>query len=1535
MMTISPIASSHGYYENNPEGNYYLDDQLQSKFIGKGAEDLGINNQQVDKDIQDYLMKGILPTGETIKRFDSKHRAGYDLTFSAPKSVSVLSLVVGDTRLIEAHKNAVEQTIGEIEKLASVRNKINGNYVITNTDNLIVALHTHDTSREQDPQLHTHALVFNLTKNSDGDWQSLSSDRINKTGFIESVYINQIAFGTIYRQILRNEVEKMGFKTINTSKGLWEIEGVPTEEFSKRRAQIVNDVGENATAKEREISTLETRKFKEKVDKNILHEKWNKTLERTEFNKNDFYNNINSKELIIHTKDTQKINYDAVSKSIEILSDNKGQFSYQEILNQSISLSAKNQGAINEIKQGIDLAIENSLIIPLDKNKSIFVSDISLEREQKITESNNILLDRKNNFNKHNIYSEDKGISNFFLDKNKIGIFTGRANFATQIKRFQELNSVAKTNNLVPIIVVQSNKIKLKYAENGIKNIISINQLDNEKINDKTFLIIDEAESLSLKNFEKLLKVSVNNNSSLAVLNSKTNIGIGNSIELLKKNGTKEYQFSIEDKSETLIKIESIEDKNIRYKQLVKDFVNEQNNNGNAIIIANSQKEKQTLNSLTRNELKDKNLLGKEEIPIEVYLPKYLSSQDKSDIENYKKGMVLEHWEKNSLSHYTIVGTDKERNLLYIQRDKKQKVINLKKLDKNWSLMEKKTINISQNEKLISLGKLSKGSIQPNEELRVLEINKKNFVVVDQKGKKHSLLYKNNYKLDHDYVKNQSSTLNNDKIVFVALNNKSLSQNTLNKIIKTGSEIKLYSALDQEKTQSKLNRIKDIKLISERLKGNEYSSIEEAITGRKEQLFTEVQKAVNTAIGISQGSNVYFSINQVIAETLKTNSSLKLNEIKKEIEARIKEGNIHLITSANGLGQNIAVSNETYQQEKKIQSLIIKGINSEKPLLEEKKISEANLNHLTKGQKEATKHILTSTDRFIGIQGFAGVGKTTQLKSVLNELKANNSKMEVVGLAPTHRAVYELQSIGIKAQTISSFLVEAKEEINQNSNFSLNNKLFLIDESSMIGNKNITNLYEIISQYGGRGIFSGDSKQLLSIDSGAAFSFLQKHTELKFSVMKDIVRQNDSLKPAIYSLLNNQIRNSLSIINSINTDMIKRDKEFEQLGNVIDKKLLKEKEFESVSDYIAKDFASRDEITRNKTIIVTQLNKDKDQINQKIHNQLFELNKLGNTQHKISVLAPVLINENELNKLSTYEKNINNIVMMDKNYYQIESIDTNSDTVKLKNLDNKNSLMLNPYQLNQYDDISIYKNHKIMISEKDKILVNRTNIDRGFVANSEWIVSKIEKNQLYLTNNDGSSNKQIDLNNHEDLHFNFGYAKTDFSAQGASSSYAIVYEKFSNIRSFYVEISRAAEHITFITDNLDKWIERVDKKVDKIVDRLSATDILENQLSKQNQQKMDDIIKNEISEIDPNINLDEIKNKLNISELSTLNKDELISKIDEIINQEKVSINHKEKHTYDISDINHKKDDMVNNFINLTANDKKNELEKLIDEKTL
>ncbi|MFQ1018093.1 MobF family relaxase [Gilliamella sp. BG7] len=1542
MMTIAPIASSNGYYENNPEGNYYLDDQLQSKFVGKGAEDLGIIDKPVDKDIQDNLMKGILPTGETSKRFETKHRSGYDLTFSAPKSVSVLSLVVGDTRLIEAHKKAVEQTVGEIEKLASVRGRTEGVYTIENTNNLIVALHTHDTSRELDPQLHTHALVFNLTKNGKGDWQSLSSDKVNKTGFIESVYINQLAFGSIYRQILRNEVESMGFKTIDSGKGLWEIEGVPTDEFSKRRKQIVNEVGENATAKEREIATLSTRNFKTKVDKIELHNGWNKTLKSLMFNKDDFYNNIKPKELIISAKDTLEINQNAVNNAIELLSDSKGQLTYQDILNTALSLSAKNTGVIDEIKKNIDIAIDKNLITPLDKDKSVFISRINLEREKRIVEINENLKNKEKNIN-GNYKGISKEIGDFFSDKGKIGIFTGNTTFSTQIERFETLNNAAKGNNLSPLIIVKSEKVMKQYTRKGIENVISINQLNEASINSKTLMIVDNAESLSLKNFENLLTISESKKTLVALFNSKSQIGTGNGIELLKNNGTSEYKFKEINTFEVNVRIKSIADQNSRYQQLVKDFVAEQKDSGKAIIISNNEKERQVLTNLTRSELRENGLLGKKEVSIDVYETKYLSPHQKNNIENYKAGMILEHWDKKSLSSYQIVSIDKNRNTLLLEKNNKQEVVKLGDLDKSWSLIEMKTIDISTNDKLRSTGGVLNGAIKSNEELIVSKIDKKGFVVTDEKGKTHNLSFNSHYKIEHDHIKKQSSTISDDKIVFVSLSNKHLSQNTQNQLIKAGGEIRMYSPLDYEQTQKKLSRIKNITLISERLKGNEYSSVNDAIVGRKENLLTNVQKAVNTAIGISQGSNVFFSINKLISETLKTDHSLKLSDIHNEITARINQGEIHLLKTVNGLGQQIGVSDEIYQQEKKIQNLIIKGIGNEAPLLNAEQMSKANLTHLTKGQKEATTHILTSTDKFIGIQGLAGVGKTTQLKSVLQELKANNSNVEVIGLAPTHKAVYELQSVGVKAQTISSFLVEAKNEINNNSEFNLKNKLFLIDESSMIGNKNITALYEIISQYGGRGIYSGDSKQLLSIESGAAFSFLQNHTELKFSVMNDIVRQNKSLKPAVYALLKNQAEKALSVIDSINTDVIKRDVDFIQSEkNVLDNKLINKLGFDSIAEYIAKDYSSRDKHTRNNTIIVTQLNQDKNVINQEIHNELFKQGRLGDNEHKVSVLEPVLINEFEVNRLSAYGKNINNIIVIDKDYYKIESINSNSNVVTLRNIDNKNSLTLDPKNIGQYSDIALYKYKELMISENDKVLINRTNQDKGFIANSEWIVSSIDNNKMLLINDTGDS-KIIDLSNKDELHFTFGYARTDHSSQGANSKFAIVFERsskyLSSLRAAYVGVSRAMEHVVFITDNVKEWVQNVGK----IEDRLSATDILEEQQLKPISTEIDKIIKDEIAGVDPKINLDEIKNKLNTSELEILKEDEIRAKVNNIIKQEIDinSINNKELvSTYSLPDVNDRKEQMVNDFINsnkddLKINDENKELNKIIDEKTL
>lgn len=384
MLSIAAIAGSNGYYENNPEKNYYLDDAMQSFFTGTGAKNLGLYGERVSIEQQEALTKGILPTGETLKIFNpGKHRSGYDLTFSAPKSVSVLSLVTGDSRLISSHKKAVELTLQEIENLASVRSRQGGQYTMVPTNNLVVACHNHDTSRECDPQLHTHALIFNITQNTDGKWQALSTDFIHKTGFIENVYANQLALGNIYRQILRNEVEALGFNTTNTGKiGLWEIEGVPTMEFSKRRQQIISLAGEDASHKEKDKITLATRKIKTPTDKEQLIKTWQNTLNQTGFNKDKFYQGVNINDKNIKLSDTQLINYRAVKQAIQLLSDEKIQITYQDLFNAAMLSSAKNPGVIQEIKQSIDKTIIENTIIPIDREKAVFVSQINLNREK-------------------------------------------------------------------------------------------------------------------------------------------------------------------------------------------------------------------------------------------------------------------------------------------------------------------------------------------------------------------------------------------------------------------------------------------------------------------------------------------------------------------------------------------------------------------------------------------------------------------------------------------------------------------------------------------------------------------------------------------------------------------------------------------------------------------------------------------------------------------------------------------------------------------------------------------------------------------------------------------------------------------------------------------------------------------------------------------------------------------------------------------------------------------------------------------------
>jgi len=176
MLTLAKVTSAESaasYYEESDD--YYGEGgRAPSQWWGTGAATLGLEGV-VDAEAFKALLAGALPDGEAMHRGgDGVRTAGLDLTFSAPKSVSMQALIGGDERLLDAHQAAVSATLRYVQaNLAAYRSTQDGETVTVHSGNLAVARFEHDLSRDADPQVHTHSVVLNMTQRDDGQWRAL------------------------------------------------------------------------------------------------------------------------------------------------------------------------------------------------------------------------------------------------------------------------------------------------------------------------------------------------------------------------------------------------------------------------------------------------------------------------------------------------------------------------------------------------------------------------------------------------------------------------------------------------------------------------------------------------------------------------------------------------------------------------------------------------------------------------------------------------------------------------------------------------------------------------------------------------------------------------------------------------------------------------------------------------------------------------------------------------------------------------------------------------------------------------------------------------------------------------------------------------------------------------------------------------------------------------------------------------------------------------------------------------------------------
>ncbi|KTC83702.1 MobF family relaxase [Legionella brunensis] len=387
MLSIQPLKSAQGaadYYSK--AFNYYAGDSEALHWLGQGSQILKLSDT-VQKEQMLALLEGKLPDGKKLSNREGEHRPGFDMTFSAPKSVSILVGLGIAPELVKFHDEAVQFTIGQLEKeFAETRVSRQGEIFFEKTGNLIVAAFRQPTSRANDPALHTHCVTMNITFH-EGRARSLASDAKRNHGVIEQIQSNAHYCGQIYRNFLANKLKEANFPIRLVGNGLFEIEGIPEEimsEFSSRRKDILDYMANRGLsgAKNASVATVNTRNYKEEHDLNLLKEDWKKRAKELGFDADSFMKNRAKSQstswisgfkerLLEFVRDSRKLNNSekdeassCIKVAIETLSQRTSIFSERLLAQEAMKHSLMSPNAISHqsLVQSIQQEIKNQTL---------------------------------------------------------------------------------------------------------------------------------------------------------------------------------------------------------------------------------------------------------------------------------------------------------------------------------------------------------------------------------------------------------------------------------------------------------------------------------------------------------------------------------------------------------------------------------------------------------------------------------------------------------------------------------------------------------------------------------------------------------------------------------------------------------------------------------------------------------------------------------------------------------------------------------------------------------------------------------------------------------------------------------------------------------------------------------------------------------------------------------------------------------------------------------------------------------------------
>lgn len=1495
MLTLKKIGGAKDalhYYTN--QDNYYLSDResltSMSQWLGNGAKKLNLTGV-IEPTQFLKLLEGELPSGQLLGVMEDgvrKHRPGTDVTLSAPKSISIIALVGKDERLLKAHNEAVNITFKRIEQLAAeARITFNKETTFEKTKNLVAASFGHTTSRELDPDLHTHLAILNMTERSDGQWRALSSRAKNDKenldhGFRELIYSNQHYLGLVYMSSLAKKVSDLGYSIrIKDRYGNFEIEGVGDDvikAMSKRRDQIIADMDARGTisAKAAEKSNLSTRKEKIEIDSESLHHLWTDEIAEHNLDLGMLIqeSKLNEGKGAITKTYTQPVSFDAkqaVGHAITHLSEYSTKIQHGALVRQAMSFSS---GLVEheEIEREVEQLISTKKL--QGTQFEYYTTEELLHAEGEFIK--NTIKDIKSGFSYH---VEGYGLaSQIFKNSDRVQIIDVEG-FNSEKELIQDMVNLASTHQLNPY-VLHPGRLKtlqlreeIKHAHSGvisrIKNLFKDdivhtvsgfqhqhgNQIKSSiwTKNKQDLVIVHDAQKLSLNDLSALSELTKDNKSKLILLNnSASTLGYsaGNPIKLLKENGFHSYKsFNKPIKGELRL---SIEKQN--FDQMISEWLKlspaEQQNH---TLVALNNKQKDEINYKIREGLTNQGQLSRQINSVSVLTAVTLTQPQKERAEFYQIGDKISFYKEGRAPHHYFV-REKNKNALILENKQGKQSEFLLKTTEEFQISREKILDIAVGERIINERTLylQKRKFEPQSSFIVSKISDQG--IYAQHGNQTLFLnyqtLSENY-FAYDYCKKPQEIAANTSNAFMCAQSYQLSRNLVGEIGENAKNVTLFTP-DELKAQRFLEK-EQIKWtafdIQQKKPDMTYRDMSYANAVVEKELKSFInhlelkseekehiaETAIHYAVTKCAERNAAFKHSDLMTHALMyALGDADFEDLAPILKKRMSESLVYLDT--------YWTTKEALKLEESIIKANYSGQNKVSPIERNKEQLSLLPDTLTQGQKDAISLITTTSDRFVSIQGLAGVGKTTMMRNVKAISEENDFK--VLGLAPTHKAVKELNANNINSQTIDSFL--------QNDTPIDSKYLLIVDESSMIDNEKYHALQNKCISYDARIVFTGDMTQLQSLASGIPHELSIKSQSQKTAYMEQIVRQNPNpeLKKAAELSSQREVGKALDVIKNINPEeFVERVRDPKQLNKSsvieIDCNQEGKKNYQPIYEAIADDFLSRTHNCQKNTLVVVHAHEDRTPIEILIRKGLKEQKQIADKDELCGRLFSKSIDKADQVSSSTFQPG--DVIRFGKNYsvarkneyFTVKSIDTESN--RLICTDESNTTFSLKASILPKTMPSFYTYEQRPLASGDRIRLKQNDETKGFVANEEYTVTNLSKQTINISN--GKNELTLNLKDKSEQHWDYAFTNTAYSSQGATSKLGIFLELEDRVvvtthRSHEIDVTRASHQATIYTDHLAGLIERLeDPMKQRDADKTSALFTEENYHIKQEKQK--------------------------------------------------------------------------------------------------